>query len=158
MLLFYGSKDFLWFIKNDKLCFESQCLWWMKYWESKEKIRDPKGRLSPNVNGGLLSHDCNTTHGNTFPLCSLCSVPNKSLPRCWKEKWPFKTESENCQFHGFLQRQTIYPDTSVLISYLSLKICWIYSVIYCMVTKFPNAELRKGSRDFLSSFFQWKWY
>lgn len=36
----------------------------------------------------------------------------------------------------------------VLTSYLSLKICCIYSGIRSMLTKFPNAELKKGSRDF----------
>lgn len=34
----------------------------MKYWESKEKIRDPKGRLSPNVSMGDSSAMTVTQH------------------------------------------------------------------------------------------------
>lgn len=44
--------------------------------------------------------------------------------------------------------------TLILLSLflIYLLICCICSVIFCMLTKFPNAELKKGSRDFVSHF------
>lgn len=66
ILVFHGQKVFLWFIKNHS--FERWYHWWIKYWKSKEKIRDLGRRLSSDISEGF-----------------------------W-EKWPFRTESENVHF------------------------------------------------------------